>query len=165
MDTLHSQKSRMAQVETVQSLAETVHSSSLSPCTESDSEKVNYYIEGAEMKTTSDSPHNPDYYPAHKMPRLWQPTIFRLAPLTGISCMLLAILSLLVSLAILICSNGVPVRNWSVYPSAYIAVCTAIANQAIRFAAFQGFVVAWWVRASRGSTLVSRSQTNGDTFS
>ena len=56
------------------------------------------------------------------------------------------IISMLVSLGILLGSNGVAVEAWSVQPSAILAVCAAISNQAIRFSAFQGLMVAWWHR-------------------
>ena len=43
--------------------------------------------------------------------------------------------------------------GWTLEPSAYLAICTAIANQAMRYAAFQGVMIAWWSKALRGSTL------------
>lgn len=91
-----------------------------------------------------------------RYPRPWKTTFFRLAPLAGIGCMLFAVVSLLISFGILTGSNTAPVSMWSVQSSAYNAICTAVANQAIKFAAFQGVVIAWWFRATRGSTVVSR---------
>jgi hypothetical protein len=41
----------------------------------------------------------------------------------------------------------------SVQPSAVLAICTAVANQALRFAAYQGVAIAWWFSASRGTSL------------
>ena len=86
-------------------------------------------------------------------PRPWRTTFFRWAPLGGLCCMLIAMLSILVSLAILVGSRGSATADWTVEPSAYLAICTAIANQSLRFAAFQGVIIAWWFRASRGATL------------
>ena len=91
--------------------------------------------------------------PALSAPRSWKTTFLRSGPLVGICCMMAAALSILVSLAILLGSRHTPVADWKVEPSAYLAICTAVANQALRFAAFQGVIVAWWERASRGSTL------------
>lgn len=91
--------------------------------------------------------------PAVLYRRPWKATFFRWGPLGGLFCMLLSVLSILVSLGILMGSKGAPVDNWTVQPSAYLAICTAVANQALRFAAFQGVVIAWWVRASHGATL------------
>ena len=102
--------------------------------------------------------------------RSWKTTLFRFGPLSGLLCIFLAVLSLLVSLGILMGSRNAPVANWSIPPSSILAVCTAIANQALRcagslvvkiavankmlrFAAFQGIAIAWWFRAAHGSTL------------
>lgn len=83
----------------------------------------------------------------------WKTTFLRLAPLTGIACMLAAGASIVAALGILMGSRGAAVTTWSVPPSTYLAICTAIANQALRFAAFQGLAIAWWTQATRGSTL------------
>lgn len=74
----------------------------------------------------------------------WKSHFFRLGPLSGIACLGLAALSMLVSLGILLGSQGTAVAEWSVEPSAILAICTAIANQAMRYAAFQGVMIAWW---------------------
>ena len=58
--------------------------------------------------------------------------------------MLLAALSILVSLGVLLGSAGASAESWTVEPSAILAICTAIANQAMRYAAFQGVMIAWW---------------------
>lgn len=76
--------------------------------------------------------------------RPWKTILFRLGPLSGIACLGLAIISILVSLGVLLGSNGVPVVQWIVQPSAVLAICTAVANQAMRYAAFQGLMIAWW---------------------
>lgn len=81
--------------------------------------------------------------------RPWNTSLLRFGPLAGIFCILLAISSILVSIAILMGSRNAPVANWTVPPSSYLAICTAVANQALRFAAFQGVVIAWWYRAMR----------------
>ena len=85
--------------------------------------------------------------------RPWNTTLIRFGPLSGISCMLLAIASVFASLGILAGSNGAPVARWAAQRSTYLAICTAIANLAMRYACIQGVVIAWWVRASNGSNL------------
>ena len=85
--------------------------------------------------------------------RPWRTTFLRLAPLAGISCMLIAIGSIIAALGILIGCQDAPVDDWKAQPSAYLAICTAIANQAVRFAAFQGLAISWWFNALRGSSL------------
>ena len=88
-------------------------------------------------------------------PRLrpWKLTLIRFGPLSGLCCLCLAIASIIAALGILVGSRNAPVNSWTVEPSAYLAVCTAVANQSMRYAAFQGVAIAWWFRASHGSTL------------
>lgn len=50
-------------------------------------------------------------------------------------------------------SHRAPVANWNAPASTYLAICTAIANLAMRYACIQGVVIAWWYRASRNSSL------------
>ena len=64
--------------------------------------------------------------------RPWKPTLIRLGPLAGILAMCLALSCILASLGILMGSNGVSVEHWTVQPSEYLAVFTAIANLATR---------------------------------
>ena len=83
----------------------------------------------------------------------WIRTFLRFAPLAGICCTLVAVICMLVSLSILLGSRDAPTESWKVQPSAYLAICTAISNQALRFASFQGVIIAWWSRAASGATL------------
>lgn len=83
----------------------------------------------------------------------WQPTWMRLGSLAGLFALLISISSILVALGILIGSRGQAKSSWTIPPSSWLAVCTAIANQAVRFAAFQGVATAWWYRAAHGSTV------------
>lgn len=66
--------------------------------------------------------------------------------------MIPAIFSIVASLGILIGSNGASDGGWITPPSTYLAIFTAIANLAMRYACIQGVVIAWWSKALRGST-------------
>ena len=83
----------------------------------------------------------------------WRTAFIRLGPLAGISGMFMALVGIVASLGILAGSDGVPVASWTVPPSTYLAICTALANVSMRYAAIHGVVIAWWVRASKGATL------------
>lgn len=85
--------------------------------------------------------------------RPWKTTLIRFGPLSGIFGMLLAVASLVASLGILAGSDRMPVADWTAPPSTYLAIFTAIANLSIRYAAINGVVIAWWLRAAKGSTL------------
>jgi hypothetical protein len=84
--------------------------------------------------------------------RSWNPSFIRLGPLSGLVALCVALSSLLASLGILVGSNGAPLSSWTAPPSTYLAICTAVANLAMRYACIQGVVIAWWYRASKGST-------------
>lgn len=83
----------------------------------------------------------------------WKPTWKRLGPLLGLLCIISGVASLFTSLAILITSDGAPTKDWIFQPSTYLAIATAVGNQAIGLAAAQGVLIAWWVGALNGSTL------------
>ncbi|KAK5172795.1 uncharacterized protein LTR77_002915 [Saxophila tyrrhenica] len=61
--------------------------------------------------------------------------------------------SIVAALAILLGSRGQAVADWKTPPSTYLAVCTALANLAMRYACINGVVIAWYRRALRGSTI------------
>lgn len=81
----------------------------------------------------------------------WKTTMLQVGPIAGICALLISLLSLLFALAILLVSRGES-ANWNIPPSSCLAICTAVANQALRFAAFQGVAIAWWIKAMHGST-------------
>lgn len=107
-----------------------------------------------------------------KDPLTWNSTWKHLGPLAGLICLIIATLGTAVSFAILYASNGAPTREWSIQPSTYIAIVTAVVNQLLGYAAFQGrfhaavacsfsllmfraagAVISWWMRAMSGSTI------------
>ena len=86
----------------------------------------------------------------------WKQSYWRYGPITGIACIVLAVFSLLASLAVLLASNNQPQSAWKWKPATYIAIFTAISNQAIRYAAMQGVVVSWWGTAIRQPASLQR---------
>ncbi|KAK5675810.1 hypothetical protein LTS10_011541 [Elasticomyces elasticus] len=48
-----------------------------------------------------------------------------------------------------------PVEKWIVQPTVYLAIATAVANSAISYAFTQAAVVAWFHRASNGTTILA----------
>lgn len=71
----------------------------------------------------------------------------------GLAALAFSFLQIFVSFAILQASNGTPVRDWKFQPNVYLAILTAISNEALTFAAVQGTVVSWWLKSRRGTTL------------
>ena len=76
-----------------------------------------------------------------------------LQPHLGVAALGIASCCVIFSLAILVSSNGKPVESWSVRPSVYLAIASAIANSAVAFAYTQAVVIAWWYKASKGATI------------
>lgn len=77
----------------------------------------------------------------------------RIGPLSGIFAFGGVILCTIASLGILAGSNHSPVTSWPTPPSTFIAIFTAISNIMMRYAAVQGIVVAWWIKALHGSSV------------
>ena len=72
---------------------------------------------------------------SNERPRPWKKAFIRFGPLSGISCLFLALASIFASLAILAASNGQSTASWETPPSTYLAIFTAIANLSVRYAA------------------------------
>ena len=85
--------------------------------------------------------------------RPWRPSFLRIRPLSGLIAIAIIICCMFVNLGILFGSNHAPTESWRYQPSTYLAIMTAISNLALRYASFQGLVIAWWHRASAGSTI------------
>lgn len=62
-------------------------------------------------------------------------------------------------------SHDRPVNSWTVQPTVYLAIAAAISNSAVAFAHARAVPVAWWYRASRGSTIASLDQQWHASFS
>ena len=83
----------------------------------------------------------------------WLPTFARFGPLLGIGALLFVLLSIPASAIVLAVSTRQPVQKWAIQPSVYLSVVTGIGNKALGFAAIQGAIITWWLRALRGTTL------------
>ena len=86
-------------------------------------------------------------------PRPWRAKFMRFGPVVGLLSMMIALLSILAAFGILAGSRGDAVDSWITAPPTYLAICTAVANLAMRYACIQGVIITWWMRALRGSTV------------
>ncbi|KAK4923562.1 hypothetical protein LTR49_009275 [Elasticomyces elasticus] len=84
---------------------------------------------------------------------VWRPSLLKIRPLLGILSLGFSIGCMFLSLAILLVSHGQPVRHWPIQPTVYLAIASAIGNTALAFSRYHAVPVAWWYRASRGSTI------------
>ncbi len=87
--------------------------------------------------------------------KCWKPTWLRAAPLLGLAALGIAFTSIFASLAVLLLSQDSPVAHWKFSPSTYLAIITAVTNQSIRYSTVTGTIIAWWLRAIKGSTMLS----------
>ena len=113
------------------------------------------------MDTASlDSPGGNSNSPAVSAQRFrpWRPAFWRIRPLSGLIAIVIIICCIFANLGILSASNHAPSKSWRYEPSTYLAIRTAISSPALRYASFQGLVVAWWHRASAGSTIRNLQQ-------
>ncbi|KAK4897559.1 hypothetical protein LTR27_004703 [Elasticomyces elasticus] len=102
------------------------------------------------MSTTSSSATkvNSGVPKGSRLPRWAQPR-----PISGLLALLLVLGCVFFTLAILIASDKRPIDSWSVQPTVYPAIAAAVANSAISYAFAQATVIAWFYRASKGSTI------------
>ena len=88
-----------------------------------------------------------EYHMIKKDGTPWQPKLFRRAPWLGLLALLGALLGVLAAAVVLYISNGKPTENWSIKPTVYLAICSAITNILVHFSFTQAMTVAWWKRA------------------
>ncbi|KAK3673556.1 hypothetical protein LTR78_006460 [Recurvomyces mirabilis] len=85
--------------------------------------------------------------------RYFLSTWIRLQPIAGIIALCITIGSMFISLMILVISNGQTTSSWKIQPTVYLAIAAALAIIALNFAYARAVPVAWWYRASQGTTV------------
>lgn len=87
--------------------------------------------------------------PGHQwLPGTWNPI-----PIPGLIAVIGALICIAGNIAVLVRSNGVPVADWTISPTVYIALMTTGTNILLRFAFHEGNKISWWSKAIRGGTL------------
>ena len=71
----------------------------------------------------------------------WRPTFFQQRPLVGIAALCVTIGCVFASLAVLVVSDGQAVVEWSIQPTVYLAIVTAIANASLALARLEAVPV------------------------
>jgi len=97
-------------------------------------------------------------YETARMGDPWVPGVFKQLPWGGLLALVGVAVCCLGPVAILKDSNGKPTATWPsqehpIQPAVLLSICTAIGNTLLRYALFQGWSIAWWVEALRGSTV------------
>ncbi|MCJ1390175.1 hypothetical protein MMC18_003033 [Xylographa bjoerkii] len=83
----------------------------------------------------------------------WLPGILRHVPWLGFVALWTSVSMMAVTAAILATSNRSPVTDWSIQPTVYLAVSTAICNFALQLAFCHGVTISWWYKALQGGTI------------
>lgn len=105
-------------------------------------------------------------YSALHTTRPWQPGFLRRIPWAGLSSLVGALIGIGAAIAILITSNGVPIREWKYAPTVYLSVCYTISNILLNAALSQGVTVCTFcirdsIALTRADHLVEESYGNG----
>ncbi|KUJ22926.1 uncharacterized protein LY89DRAFT_314228 [Mollisia scopiformis] len=83
----------------------------------------------------------------------WLPGLWTHVPIPGMLAVIGALICIAGTVAVLVRSDGMPVTDWTLSPTVYIALMTTGTNMLLRFAFHEGNKIAWWYRAIQGGTL------------
>ncbi|KAJ9612887.1 hypothetical protein H2200_002828 [Cladophialophora chaetospira] len=84
----------------------------------------------------------------------WQTGGWQHFPWKGLGALLLSLAGVIVSVAILLASNGDDVRQWKFQPTVYLSIASTITNISHTYALWEGITVAWWHKALKDGTNV-----------
>lgn len=73
----------------------------------------------------------------------WRPTVLQQRPLVGVAALCVTIGCIFASLAVLVASDGQAVTSWSIQPTVYLAIVTAIANMSLALARLEAVPVSF----------------------
>ena len=71
----------------------------------------------------------------------WRPTFFHPRALSGLSALCVTIGCIFASLVVLVVSDGQAVTDWTIQPTVYLAIVTAVANGALALARMEAVPV------------------------
>ncbi|KAJ9632841.1 hypothetical protein H2204_007571 [Knufia peltigerae] len=84
---------------------------------------------------------------------LWQPNSSHY-PLSGFGALLLASAGTIVSVIILLVSNGDDINSWKFQPTVYLSIASTVTNVTVVYALFEGLTIAWWHKALKDGTTI-----------
>ena len=85
----------------------------------------------------------------------WRASPFRRIPWLGLSAFLGALLGVGVAVSVLVVSNGQPASHWSIQPTVYLAIASAVTNILLHFALAEAVNIAWWRRATQDDAKIA----------
>ncbi len=85
----------------------------------------------------------------------WNPGFVARLPWLGLGSWIGSLLGVAASVAVLLISNGQPITKWSIQPTVYLAIASAVTNILLHFALAEGANIAWWKRSMKDNTTVN----------
>ena len=85
----------------------------------------------------------------------WRVGTFNHIPWKGLLALLVSIAGIVASIGILIASNRDAVSRWSVSPTVYIAIASAVTNVLLSYSLRKALDVAWWKKATQDGTSIA----------
>lgn len=85
----------------------------------------------------------------------WRASLWLRLPWLGFGALLGVLVGIAAAVTVLVKSDERPVKSWSLQPTVYLAIITAITNILLHFALTEGVNVAWWKRATDENTEVA----------
>ncbi|ERF74689.1 hypothetical protein EPUS_00819 [Endocarpon pusillum Z07020] len=82
--------------------------------------------------------------------RPWHPGFLARFPWLGLGALLGSTLGVILSVIILIISDGAPISGWRFQPTVYLSIASTATNIMLHFALTEGARVAWWRQAMKG---------------
>lgn len=83
----------------------------------------------------------------------WRAGVLARMPWVGFAALLGTLICASAGAIILILSNGNPLIDWSVQPTVWLAITTALANILLHFALSEGATISFWRKAVQGGTI------------
>ncbi|KAL9622883.1 MAG: hypothetical protein Q9160_002809 [Pyrenula sp. 1 TL-2023] len=100
-------------------------------------------------------PFNPTYTAVSRAPGSpWSPGFFARFPWLGLGALFGSVLGMGACVAILVVSDGQPIRDWTLQPTVYLSIAYTLANIMLHYALTEGINVAWWRRSMNANTEV-----------
>ena len=84
---------------------------------------------------------------------LWRPGLCQSSVVPGFGALCITLLCTIGSIVVLRLSDGKSVSSWSIQPTVWLALASALSNSSLRFAFSQGVTISWWGKVLGGGTL------------
>ena len=82
-----------------------------------------------------------------------QPGLFQSSVLRGFGALCITLLCTVGSIVALKLSDGKSVSSWTIQPTVWLALASALGNSSLKYAFSQGVTISWWGKVLQGGTL------------